>query len=190
MTTFLDAVVEAVQRPGRYNAAEYARPSAILWPDGGREWEPLLPLLRGRLALVTLGDYEPTTRTGPSHWVRCMLARTLDDRLPAGEIPVLYMPGISKQDIRAVEDCPPELQPIASLQYEGALFTQLNERTGRFAIHRIDRRRSQFAFEERGGNEESAARVAQLPCPISRLRCRPSGRILRRPAASDQARSV
>jgi len=124
--TFLDALVEAAQRAGKYNPDEYSRPVAVLWPDGAREWEPLLPLLRDRLPLVTLGAYDPGVRTGPSYWVRCMLARTLEDKLPEGQVPVVYLPGVTKQDIRAIEECRVDLQPIASMQYEGTLFAQLN----------------------------------------------------------------
>lgn len=127
MTTFLDSLVERVRKRGDdFNPAEYSRPIAILWPDAAKEWEPLLPLLRDRLPLLTLGPYDPATRTGPSYWLRCMLARALDDRLPEDEIPVIYLPGFSKQDIRGIEECSDALKPIASMQYEGTLFTQLN----------------------------------------------------------------
>ncbi len=125
-TTFLDALVQAAQRAGRYNPDEYSRPVAILWPDGGGEWQQLVPLLRDRLPLITLGDYNPEARTGPSYWVRCMLARTLEDKLPEGEVPVVYLPEVTKRDIRAIEECRVDLQPIASMQYEGTLFTQVN----------------------------------------------------------------
>ncbi len=124
--TFVDALVEAIERAGRYNSAELSPPVAILWPDGEREWESLVPLVRNRLPLLTLGDYDPDSRTGPSYWVRCMLASALDDKLPDDEVPVVYLPGVSKKDIRAIEECRVDLQPIASMQYEGALFTQLN----------------------------------------------------------------
>ena len=125
--TFLEALVERVRKRGDdFNPAEYSRPVAILWPDAGKEWEPLLPLLRDRLPVLTLGPYDPATRTGPSYWVRCMLARVLEDRLPDDEIPVVYLPGFSKQDLRGIEECSDALKPIASMQYEGALFTQLN----------------------------------------------------------------
>jgi hypothetical protein len=33
-----------------------------------------------------------------------------------------------RADLRAVEDCPRELQPLAELQYRAALFTQKNAR--------------------------------------------------------------
>jgi len=124
--TFLDSLIEAVERAARYNPEEYAPPSAVLWPDGAREWEPLLPIIAERLPVLTLGTYDPANRTGSSYWVRSMLAGVLADKLPDDQVPIVYLPGVAKQDLRAVEDCPQELQPIASLQYEGVLFTQTN----------------------------------------------------------------
>jgi hypothetical protein len=56
-----------------------------------------------------------------------MIARTLpDDLLPPEVTPIIYLPGISRQEIRAVEDCPRELQPLAELQYRGLLWSQRN----------------------------------------------------------------
>ncbi|MCX6032518.1 MAG: hypothetical protein NT169_24900 [Chloroflexi bacterium] len=74
---FLEALVAALQRAGSYNKNDQCPPAAILWPDKERQWEPLLPVLRERLPLLTLGSYAPTQRTGPAYWLRCMIARTL-----------------------------------------------------------------------------------------------------------------
>ena len=41
---------------------------------------------------------------------------------------MLYLPGFSRQDLRALETCPVELQPLAELQYRGVLWTQKNGR--------------------------------------------------------------
>lgn len=128
-TTFLDALVEAIKTAGSYNKSDQVPPAVVLWPDRDRQWEPLLPLLRARLPVLTLGDYAPAERTGPAYWIRCMIARTLpEDALPEGETPVVYLPGVSRQDIRAVEDCPKVLQPLAELQYRGVLWTHKNGR--------------------------------------------------------------
>ena len=43
--TFLDALVEAIQRAGRYNKNDQVPPTVVLWTDKDRQWEPLLPLL-------------------------------------------------------------------------------------------------------------------------------------------------
>jgi hypothetical protein len=124
--TFADALVEAMKSSGQYNVAEFSRPVAILWPDSGNEWGPLIPSLRERLPLLTLGQYDAASRSGPAHWILCMLAGRLADKLPSDVVPVVYLPGVSKQDLRAIEECRGDLQPIASMQYAGVVFTQAN----------------------------------------------------------------
>lgn len=101
----------------------------MLWPDEKRQWESLLPLLRERLPLLTLGDYDPRQRTGPSCWLRCMIGRTLpEDLLPEDTVPIVYLPGYGKQHLRAIEDCAKPLQPLAELQYRGTLWVHPNGR--------------------------------------------------------------
>ena len=93
-----------------------------------------MPQLRPRLPLLTLGDYDPAQRTGPAYWVRCHIARTLPhgvslpDRLSGDAVPIIYLPGIGKGDLRAIEDCPRQLQPLAELQYRGAMWVHRNGR--------------------------------------------------------------
>lgn len=127
--TVLDALVAAVQRASAYDANDQTAPAALLWPDKERLWQPLLPQLRERLPLLTFGDYEPATRTGPAYWLRCHIAGTLaDTALPAGAVPIVYLPGISRADLRAVEKCPRPLQPLVELGYRGAVWTHDNGR--------------------------------------------------------------
>jgi hypothetical protein len=76
---------------------------------------------------LTLGPYDPATKTGPAIWLRCMVARTLPEATwPEGTVPILYLPGVSRAELREVEECPKPLQPLVELQYRGAFFTQLN----------------------------------------------------------------
>jgi len=42
--------------------------------------------------------------------------------------PSIYLPGVSRADLRAIETCPRELQPLAELQYRGLFWSQLNGR--------------------------------------------------------------
>ena len=126
--TFLDVLIAALGRAADFNTNDQTPPAAVLWPDKERQWEPLLPILRSRLPLLTLGDYLPAERTGPATYLRCMIARTLDDKLPAGAVPILYLPGVSRQELRAVEECPKPLQPLAELQYRGVIFSHKNGR--------------------------------------------------------------
>ena len=47
---------------------------------------------------------------------------------PAGTVPILYLPGVSRQDLRAGGDCPASVQPLIELQYRGAVWHQRNGR--------------------------------------------------------------
>lgn len=127
--TFFDALLDALRRVSGYNRNDQEPPAAVLWTDGERQWEPLLPRLRDAVSLLTLGPYDPATRTGSSYWLRCMIARTLpEDVLAPDIVPIVYLPGVSRQDMRAVEDAPTALQPLAELQYRGILWTHRNGR--------------------------------------------------------------
>ncbi len=58
-----------------------------------------------------------------------MLARTLEQAdWPASAVPIIYLPGVSRADLRAIETCPRALQPLAELQYRGLFWSQLNGR--------------------------------------------------------------
>ena len=127
-TTLLEALVDALKQASTYNRNDQIAPAAVLWPDKERVWEPIITRLRARLPLLTFGPYLPEQRSGPAYWLRCMLAGTLDDRLPEGGTPIIYLPGVSKQDLRAVEECPRALQPLAELQYRGVIWTHRNGR--------------------------------------------------------------
>ncbi|MBC8254670.1 MAG: BREX-1 system phosphatase PglZ type B [Ardenticatenia bacterium] len=130
--TFLDALATALATAGHYNRNDQVGPAAALWPDEQRQWEPLLPLLRARLPVLTLGEYDPAQRTGPSYWLRCMIGRTIfEDVIPENQVPIIYLPGYGKQHLRAIEECPKALQPLAELQYRGALWLHPNGRDWR-----------------------------------------------------------
>ena len=121
--------MHALAQAAAYNQGDQVPPVAILWPDKEQQWAPLVRELRARLPLLTLGAYAPAERTGPAIYLRCMLDRTLPtDPLPAHAVPVVYLPSVSRQELRAVEEAPQPLQPLAELQYRGVLFTHRNGR--------------------------------------------------------------
>jgi hypothetical protein len=129
MATLLDMLLASFQRAADYNRNDQVPPAVVLWPDQDRQWQPLLPRLRGILPhLLTLGGYDPATRTGPAIWLRCMLARTLPGLTYWAEdaTPIIYLPGVSRPQLRAVEDCPAALQPLVALQYRGTFFAHPN----------------------------------------------------------------
>jgi len=130
--TVLDMLLAALRAAASYNAHEQTAPAAVLWTDGERRWEPLLPRLRAAtnavgLPLLTLGPYLPDERSGPAIWLRCLIARTLPEAdWSADTVPILYLPGVSRPALRAVEDCPRPLLPLAELQYRGVFWSHRN----------------------------------------------------------------
>ncbi len=106
-----------------------AEPVVLLWTDADGQWLELARRLRDEMAeFFTYGLYDPEQRTGPAIWLRCIVDRTLTDAPPPGSIPVLYLPKVSRQELRAGGDCPPQLQPLVELQYRGAVWHQRNGR--------------------------------------------------------------
>ncbi|PKO87720.1 MAG: BREX-1 system phosphatase PglZ type B [Betaproteobacteria bacterium HGW-Betaproteobacteria-10] len=107
-----------------------AEPAALLWTDADGQWRPLIQTLsKVTPQLYVLGPYAPDERQGPVIWLKCVVERTLPDVSPApGVIPILYLPNISRQELRAGGDCPLDLQPLIELQYRGAVWHQRNGR--------------------------------------------------------------
>lgn len=124
----IKGLLKAVRSAAAFNPEVQVSPSCILWPDRDRQWEPVIERLQVELPeLLVLGDYAPDKKTGPAIWIRCVLAGKIEDiTLPEEKLPILYLPGISRQDLRAVESCPDHLKPLAELQYRGVIWSQLN----------------------------------------------------------------
>ncbi len=126
--TVFDAIIESLEKAADYNKNDQSKPAAILWTDKDCQWLSLADKLRVALPeFLTMGNYEPEIKKGPGIWIRCMIARKLDEaNWPQEAIPILYMPGVSRQELRAVEDCPEHLKPVVELQYRGVFWTQKN----------------------------------------------------------------
>ena len=57
---------------------------------------------------------------GPAYWIRCVARRRHRRRRPRRRgIPIVYLPGYARTDIRAVEEADAALKPLAELQYRG-----------------------------------------------------------------------
>lgn len=107
-----------------------AAPAALLWADADKQWAALVARLQTALPhLFVLGTYDAGKRTGPAIWLRCVVDRVLEDvALAPGVVPILYLPGVARQSLRAGDDCPRELQPLVELQYRGRVWHQKNGR--------------------------------------------------------------
>ena len=128
MSTLLEKLADGLRRAANFNRGVQAAPAVILWTDADRQWESIVPLLRSeKLTIFSLGPYAPTVWQGPAIWLKCVLANGLTDHtITAGTVPVVYLPGVSRSDLRAIEICARELQPLAELQYRGVFWSQLN----------------------------------------------------------------
>lgn len=107
-----------------------APPVAILWTDPEGQWRPLIDKLGESMPeLYRLGDYRPDQRTGPAIWLKCVVERTIPEASPTvGVIPIIYLPGVARQILRAGGECPVLWQPLIELQYRGAVWHQRNGR--------------------------------------------------------------
>ncbi len=123
----LSNLTETIRSAARVNRSLMVPPAAILWTDVDRIWESTIPNMAKQLPeLFVLGDYAPEKRQGPSIWLKCAVAGKLGTQLPGGTVPILYLPGTSRSDLRAIETCSRELQPLAELQYRGVFWSQVN----------------------------------------------------------------
>jgi len=127
--TLVDALTASLAAATR-SPEGVAEPVALLWTDADGQWRPLVPALQKACAhFYVLGPYDAARRTGPAIWLKCVVDRTLPDLAPPpGTVPILYLPGVSRQELRAGGDCPDLLHPLIELQYRGAVWHQKNGR--------------------------------------------------------------
>lgn len=171
--TLLDTLAAAIRHAADYNPNAQSAPAAVLWPDPTSEWEPILPRLRERMSLYRFGPYDREAGSGPAYWLRCIVDRTVSEAPADGDTPVLYLPGVSRAEIRAVETCPQTLQPLAELQYRGAIWAHRNGRDWSIAGF-LSSEDGGLGVEVAGDAETRAAASRALTRladePISRLR--------------------
>lgn len=151
-----------------------APPAALLWTDADGQWQPLIPALKAAVPeLYMLGTYKPEEHTGPVIWLRCIVDRSVPEGSPpAGTTPILYLPRVSRQQLRAGGECPPSLQPLIELQFRGTVWHQKNGRdwTVEAFLTSVDTLGLDMAQDTR--TKESMLRVLPLlaQVPLSGLR--------------------
>ncbi|MCF6289518.1 MAG: BREX-1 system phosphatase PglZ type B [Desulfobacterales bacterium] len=126
--TIIEALRDSLTAAGRYNPDDVVRPAAIIWTDADYQWRPVISQLRILMPeLLILGKYQPEKKTGPAIWLRCVIDRALPEvDIPEEAVPIIYMPEVSRQTLRAVHECPDWLKPLVELQYRGVCWTQKN----------------------------------------------------------------
>jgi hypothetical protein len=137
----IDQLIKALRSASIFNSEVQVAPACILWPDRERQWEAVVPRLQAEMPeLCVLGPWQPGERIGPAIWLRCVLAgKSLEEtepsfqqvveeaqkpygskeRKPEALIPIFYLPGVGRHDLRAVESCPDLLKPLPWPQANG-----------------------------------------------------------------------
>jgi len=174
-----EALAQAVIAAAKGNSHTSVPVAAVLWPDRDRAWATGLEQLQQRVPnLFVLGSYDPEHRTGPAIWLKTAIAGALPEVAPKG-VPVIYLPGVSRAELRAIESCPRDLQPLAELQYRGVFWSQANAK---------DWTLSAFLSSKNGG---LSLDVAQDKATQEALRqALEAGVLLDRPVAELQGRQI
>lgn len=127
MTTLLDVLASSIISANKVNSSVQARPAVILWTDSERQWVSSIKALKtAGLPIFELGAYLPEQSIGPAIWLKCEIVKYVAENGRDAKTPILYLPGVSRNDLRAIESCPRHLQPLAELQYRGVYWSQVN----------------------------------------------------------------
>ncbi|MEI7830032.1 MAG: BREX-1 system phosphatase PglZ type B [Prolixibacteraceae bacterium] len=126
--SIFDKVIQALGQAEQHNSSIMVKPEVILWPDPERQWTEVIPAFQTMLPqLLVFGSYNPDLKQGPAIWIKCMVTKALPEANWADEAtPIIYLPGVAKNDLRNVQDAGLEFQPLLEYQYTGTLFTQEN----------------------------------------------------------------
>jgi hypothetical protein len=121
--TLLDRLLVALDNAASSDGNIFAPPVALFWPDKTRQWEGAIERLRERRRVLTLGPHRPGGGSGPALWLRCVVAGTVEfDR--ADGLTFVYLPGVSRDDLRSVAADDQQLAPLLFLQHRSQWFTQ------------------------------------------------------------------
>jgi hypothetical protein len=125
-----DKVIQALKQAENHNSNVMVKPEVILWPDPEYQWVEGMDLLKEAIPhLLTYGMYEPVKKQGPAIWLKCMISHMLPEaNWSEDTIPIIYLPGVAKTDLRNVENAVFNFQPLLEYQYTGTLFIQENGR--------------------------------------------------------------
>lgn len=126
-TTLISTLAVALTNAGKVNGSVQTKPAVVLWTDFERQWGPALALLQKCAgAPFKFGEYKPENLQGPAIWLKCAVAGAIPEVSVGAAPPAVYLPGVSRSDLRAIESCPRDLQPLAELQYRGVFWSQAN----------------------------------------------------------------
>jgi len=124
--TVLDRLARALEFAQEYDPNVFTGPIALLWPDQTRQWESVIPELRGRLRIASFGPYAPEAVQGPAYWLRCFIASTIEIDDAVAGLPIVYLPGVSRDVLRGLGTVAADIAPVAALQHRCQWFSHPN----------------------------------------------------------------
>jgi hypothetical protein len=150
--------------------------AAVIWTDAKSEWLSAYDALRSQIPeLLCLGAYNPERGTGPAIWLRCVTDGTIVvEGFPTGAVPIIYVPGYSRAQLRADDLGPSQVRPLVDLALRGKVWTQPN--TADWGVISFLGTQSGLGLNLAGSQSTQQAILANLPDilnePLSELRGR------------------
>ena len=126
--SLLQRILTGLRQAEQHHANAQVRPEVILWPDPDRQWERIIDQVQQhRPGLLRFGAYAPAQQQGPAIYLKCLVGRSLPEaNWPADQIPVLYLPGVSRQMLRPQTPVHSSLRPLVEYLYTGTVWLQEN----------------------------------------------------------------
>ncbi len=123
-----DKIIESLKQASLHNSNTMVKPEVILWPDPDKQWSSVIPVLQNKLgSLLIYGEYNLEQLQGPAIWLKCMVAKSLPEaKWAENQTPIIYLPGISKQDLKNITNAGLDLQPLVEYQYTGMTWLHEN----------------------------------------------------------------
>lgn len=121
MSARLDEVITtALTRVSQeYSQKDVVSPLSVFWFDKTGEWQPVIDRLKKSFLILTFGPYAAASFTGPSIFIRTQVPKaathTQDRTSP---IPIIYLPGYSRDQFKEPSTFPQELKPLAGLYHQ------------------------------------------------------------------------
>lgn len=160
--TLVDRLASALDSALDFDPNVVAAPIALLWPDEAGQWDAAVAELRKHRRIVRYGAFDAGLHQGPAYWLRCVIAGTVAvDGLTEG-VPIIYLPGISRDTMRALVSVAPELAPLGAVQHRCQWFSHPNSKDWTV--------RSLLSNKERGLNLNIAGDPATAGALVASLR--------------------
>ena len=124
--TLLELLRADLENALMWNQNAKVAPVCLLWPDGERGFASGFEILRQNDArFYELGAWDEAARRGPAVWLRWKLDSG-EMSGPAGEIPIWYLGGVSRAELRPDDEARAEIKPLCELLYRGEAWTHVN----------------------------------------------------------------